>query len=81
VTAQPLEIRMAHLERVFVSRFAQVDSRFVQVDSRFAQSRCPAPEIGAEGRRIPMADDVAYRRDLGYDDLGHLAASRLTNPG
>ncbi len=51
MSAQPLEIRMAHLEGTYEQidkrigdlttmingRFAQVDSRFAQVDSRFAQ--------------------------------------------
>jgi hypothetical protein len=51
MSAQPLDIRMAHLEGVYEQldrrlgdliatmdgRFAQVDSRFAQIDSRFAQ--------------------------------------------
>ena len=51
MSAQPLDIRMAHLEGVYEQldrrlgdligtmdgRFAQMDSRFAQMDSRFAQ--------------------------------------------
>jgi hypothetical protein len=51
MSAQPIEIRMAHLEGAYEqldkrialltstmdSRFAQVDSRFAQVDGRLAQ--------------------------------------------
>jgi hypothetical protein len=60
MSAQPLDIRMAHLEGVYEqldkrlgdltatveSRFAQVDSRFAQMDSRFGQVESRLDNLG-----------------------------------